>query len=151
MSQKSMRYKAINPRYDMSIREAKIIMARLVALALPVAGLFVTPQGGGQISGAHQVDTIPAEDLIKDGVPETEPVFTVIRFYGSNDEHPAALLWEIMQGGDLMAYARLYSQVHPGDSGAGYMRALLNMPTVKAAALDTVAAAALPLDRESKG
>lgn len=133
-------YRAINPRWNMSLQDARDLARILTLIGFPPAAIVCHPQGdekGWGITGE-----ITEKDVVDAGVPTSEPIHLAFVFQGHENRHNCAAVGETFEetsGGVMSGYMRLYAELNPGAPPQAWMDQLLRVPGVMAA-INTVLA-----------
>src|SRR3990172_8331158 len=112
-------FKAINPRWNISVDAANKLASTLVALGFPRPEIVCHPQGDGKGWGITQEQTLG--DLERVGIPASEPVYLLFAFPGRNDRQGCAQIVEDFAHGDMVGYERLYAVLNEGAQQAAWL------------------------------
>lgn len=121
-------YRAINPRWNMSLRDARELALCLHRLGFPPAAILGHPQGDGK--GWGITGEVSEDDIVRAGVPADEPIHLHFVFQGRDNRHNCAAVAEAFEDGSgtvISGYQRLYAELNPGSSPHGWMDQLLRV------------------------
>ena len=121
-------FKAINPRWNISVTEARELAARLVRMGFPSPVIVCHPQGDGMGWGSTQEHTL--DDLARAGVAATEPINLLFRFSDRSDRQLCAQIVEDFNHGVMVGYERLYGVLNEQAQQGDWLKQLTRIPAI---------------------
>lgn len=130
-------YRAINPRWNISLRAARQLRDGLARLGFPFAAIVCHPQGDGK--GWGWVHEVTEAELTGAGVGADDAVHLLFRFGEREDRQSCAGIAELFENdGLLVGFQRLYQELNYGAPLHAWLDALMQIPEMKQAINDVL-------------
>lgn len=130
-------YRAINPRWNITLREARELRAGLARLGFPLAAIVCHPQGDGK--GWGWVQEVTEAELVEAGIGPDDAVHLLFRFGEREDRQSCAGIAETFESdGPLMGFRRLFEELNYPAPPHAWLDALMQIPGMKQAVDDVL-------------
>jgi hypothetical protein len=123
-------YKAINPRWNSTLADARRMAAALGRLGFGAVSIVCHPQGDGK--GWGWVQEVSEAEMVAAGVGLNDPAHLLFGLNDSQERYNVAAVAEAFESDGLLSgFQRFYQEVHYNAPLGAWLGAVLQIPGVK--------------------